>query len=66
MTLAQIKQILFFSEYKDLQLFSIDGKIIPVNQIDKEYIELDELAKGVYFITFILENNEITNKIIKQ
>jgi len=65
LTQAQIKYTLFLSAYKDLQIFSIDGKVIPVKQINKDYIELDELAEGVDFITFILENNEITNKTIK-
>jgi hypothetical protein len=33
-----------------LQIFSIDGKIIPVKQIEKEDIELDELAERVFLL----------------
>lgn len=50
---------------KNLSLYNIDGKLISIYLYFDNYLDLSNLPTGLYFLNFNVDNNIITNKIIK-
>lgn len=54
------------TDYLDLFIVSSDGKVMPLAQKNKDYIILDGLPKGMYFLTFVFKDHNTTRRVFKQ
>ncbi len=63
-----VKEILRFSdELSDIRIIEASGKIIKHYQLDKKFIDISNLSKGVYIINATTRSGNIVNeKIVKQ
>jgi hypothetical protein len=50
---------------RQIEVFSIDGKLLKTMKVNHAQCQLDGLGSGVYFVRIEAENSVIVNKIVK-
>ncbi|MGH1337917.1 MAG: trypsin-like peptidase domain-containing protein [Aureispira sp.] len=54
------------SDLEHYRITNVQGQVIKEGQLTRNFIQLGELNKGVYFITFYNEQEQVVRKLMKQ
>jgi len=52
--------------FKSVEIYDVNGRLIPLNTINKEAIDVSSLSSGSYFLKIKSDKGEETHKIIKK
>jgi hypothetical protein len=64
-TLVKNNEIIFGEKADHIKIYDMSGKLVKTNISQKTNINVSDLPKGNYIITGIVDNNSVSQKIIK-
>ncbi len=54
------------TDFTDYQIVDMSGRVMSRQEVNGNQIDISNLLDGVYFISFITENDKVTKRFIKQ